>query len=71
MPEGRSRIPVYLPDMTIIGTAITNVDANTATIKITADNPSVIKLIQESLVGVALVYMGAAPEELTDNKEKH
>jgi hypothetical protein len=65
-----SRIPVYLPDNTQIGTATVNVEAGTATIKIQSDS-SLSRLIQESLVGLSVVYMDRDAVEAVQNEEKN
>lgn len=68
MPDGVSKIPVYLPDDTRVGTATINVADGIATIKIQADS-SVAELIQESLVGLSIVYLNRDAVEEVLNKE--
>lgn len=70
MAERRGHIPVYLPDTTIVGTAVVNVESGTAVIKVQLDNILHAELIQESLVGLALVYIerDAVEEVLKEEK---
>lgn len=70
MVNGQSKIPVYLPDDTQVGTASINVEDGTATIKLKA-NSFVAELIQESLVGLAVVYLARDAVEEVQNKEKN
>lgn len=68
MSEGQSQIPVYMPDDTLVGHATVNIADGTATIKLKADS-KVAELIQESLVGLSIMYFNREAVEAVLNKE--
>lgn len=61
MTVKRRYVPVYLPNRTEVGQAEIDVAAGIATIKIQSDS-SLMKLLEEDLVGLSVVYFGAIPE---------
>lgn len=63
-------VPIYLPDQTIVAQAQVNVQGSLTTITINSDS-SVSKLIQENLVGLAVVYFDRDAVEEVLKEEKN
>lgn len=65
----KAHIPVYLPDNTVIGRATVDLESGVATIQIQSDS-NLIELIQESLVGLSVVYMSREAAVVPNEGEK-
>lgn len=61
-------VPVYLPDRTIVGSAVVDVKSGTAVITLQTDS-SLAEIIQENLVGLSVIYMNRELAE--DIHHKH
>lgn len=62
-------IPVYLPDRTVVGRATISEDQRTVTIDI-PEGTAIQSLMADNLVALSVVYQGAIPFEMDQNKEK-
>ena len=63
-----TRVPVYLPDRTTIGTAEVNVERGTAVIRIQSDS-DLMELMSEDLVAFSVVLLRRdRVQEIQDNK---